>query len=310
MRIATLQPYLTDIVSSLGLTGQLVGCTHLCSVPEGAMKPIRLTSASPLNISARLSADEARLSGELSSWPVDIDGLYAAKPDLVLTQCRSPERRAFAAWAEGALEKIVGRRVRVYCAEVKTLQGMYDTFEEVAVCAGRGREGRELALRVQSQLMDWGDNFYDRMKNKRVTVISSLSPLTLASGWIPSVIEVASAQPQMIVPGEADRVTTWQEIAEFKPDVVIVAPRGALLEESVRALKALERVPEWARIPAVKRGEVVFCDGVRLYSPGPKFLQGAGILFSAIAGLESGYITKRDEFYRLRFLELHRHRFL
>jgi hypothetical protein len=33
-------------------------------------------------------------------------------------------------------------------------------------------------------------------------------------------------------------------------------------------------------------------------------------LVSAMAGLDAGYITKRDEFHRLRFVELHRHRFL
>ena len=36
----------------------------------------------------------------------------------------------------------------------------------------------------------------------------------------------------------------------------------------------------------------------------------AAVLLSAMAELDSGYITKRDEFYRLRFVELHRHRFL
>lgn len=314
MRIVTLQPYLTDTVASLGLAGELVGCTHLCSIPYGAPNPVRVTSVSGTSGAglpvAKLSPDDTRLVAELTSWPVELDSLYAAKPDLILTQCKAGDRVAFTSWAEEALSKTLGRRVRLYCAEVKTLQGMYDTFEEIAVCAGRGREGRELAQRIKSQLLDWGDNFYERMKNKRVTVLSSLNPLTVASGWIPSVVELASAQPQMVVPGEPDKGTTWREVVEFKPDVIVVAPRGASLEESVRALKALERVPEWESIPAVKRGEVIFCDGVRLYSPGPKFLQGAGILFSAIAGLESGYITKRDEFYRLRFLELHRHRFL
>jgi iron complex transport system substrate-binding protein len=309
MRIVTLQPYLTDTVLSLGLEAQLAGCTHLCSVPEGANQVVKVTTPSAA-AGATLSADESRLASELTSWPVDLDALYAVKPDLIVTQCKASDRVAFTTWAEEALSKVMGRKVRVYCAQVKTLQGMYDTFEEVAVCAGQGRAGRELAHRVKSQLLDWGDNFYERLKNKRVTVLSSLKPLSLASSWIPSVIELASALPQMIVPGEEDRVTTWREVVEFKPDVIVVAPRGASLEESVRALKALERVPEWESIPAVKRGEVIFCDGLRLYSPGPKFLQGAGILFSAIAGLESGYITKRDEFYRLRFLELHRHRFL
>jgi hypothetical protein len=60
----------------------------------------------------------------------------------------------------------------------------------------------------------------------------------------------------------------------------------------------------------VKRGEVIFCAGIDLYRPGARFLKGAAILVSAIAGLDSGYITERDEYFKVRYLELHRHRFM
>ena len=96
----------------------------------------------------------------------------------------------------------------------------------------------------------------------------------------------------------------------FRPDVIIVAPCGATLEESLRSLKELEAAPEWEDIPAVKRGEVIFYEGVELYQPGPRFIKGVAVMVSAVAGLDSGYITKKDEFYRLRFVELHRHRFM
>jgi iron complex transport system substrate-binding protein len=187
---------------------------------------------------------------------------------------------------------------------------MYEAFEEIGVLVGKAREGRELANRIKAQLMVWGDSFYDRMKNKRVTVLSSVSPLRVAGRWVPDIIKTASAQPQMLAVNELDAPTTWAEVATFRPDVLVVAPEGASLQESVKTLPTLERVAQWSDLPAVKRGEVIFCEGTGLYRPGPKILTGAAVLFSAIAGLESGYITKRDEFFRLRFVELHRHRFL
>jgi iron complex transport system substrate-binding protein len=241
---------------------------------------------------------------------VDLDLLYGSKPDLIITATRAADPAAFTAFAEEALQRVIGRKIKVLCTSVRTMQGMYDSFEEIGKAAGRAREGRELAQRMQAQLMDWVDNFYERMRNKRVSVVSRLQPLSLAGDWIPTLVELASAEPQFVVAGEPDKATTWRAIADFRPDVILVAPRGLTLEESVRTLTALEKVPEWQHIPAVKRGEVIFSDGSCLYAPGPKFLQGAAILFSGIAGLESGYITKKDEFFRLRFLELHRHRFL
>ena len=157
--------------------------------------------------------------------------------------------------------------------------------------------------------MDWSDSFYPRMKNKRVTVLSSVAPLRLAGKWVPDLVKSASGTSQHFVAGDGEKETSWSEIAAFRPDVIIVAPDGYSLEESVKTLKYLERAKEWEGLPAVKRGEVVFCDGLGLYRPGPKLLSGAAVLISAIAGLESGYITKRDEFFRLRWVELHRHRF-
>jgi ABC-type Fe3+-hydroxamate transport system substrate-binding protein len=103
---------------------------------------------------------------------------------------------------------------------------------------------------------------------------------------------------------------TWEELAAFAPDSIMVAPRGKTVTESVRYLRKLEEAPQWETMPAVKRGEVVFADGVRIYQAGAGLLEGAGMLVSAMAGLDAGYITKREEFYRLRFVELHRHRFL
>jgi iron complex transport system substrate-binding protein len=137
-----------------------------------------------------------------------------------------------------------------------------------------------------------------------------VNPLRVAGRWIPDIVKTASAQPQFLAVNEMDKATTWREVEAFRPDVIVIAPEGFSLEESVKTLPILERVGEWSGLPAVKRGEVIFCEGVGLYRPGPKLLKGAAVLFSAIAGLESGYITARDEFFRLRFVELHRHRFL
>ena len=80
--------------------------------------------------------------------------------------------------------------------------------------------------------------------------------------------------------------------------------------EGIRHLPTLQGLPNWEGLPAVKRGDVIFADGVSLYDAGPGFLRGAAVVVSALASLESGYITKRDEYVKLRFVELHRHKFL
>jgi iron complex transport system substrate-binding protein len=110
--------------------------------------------------------------------------------------------------------------------------------------------------------------------------------------------------------GQAGREVTWDEIVAFKPDVIIVAPRGFDVNASARLFKRFEKLPGWEDVSAVKRGEVVFAPGLGLFDrPGPRIRDAMAILISAIAGLDSGYITPRDSFYRLRWIELQRHRF-
>lgn len=309
MRVVTLQPFLTDILSYLGAVPDLVGVSHLCEVPSDAVVASVVTA--PAVVASKKAHPELdRLARGISPLCVDIDKLLGVNPDLILTDVAEADPAPFCSWAEGVLEKELGRRIRVRAFSIRSLQMMYDAFEEIGVAIGKAREGRELTNRLKAQMMDWGDNFYPRMKNKKVTVLSGVNPLRVAGRWIPDIIKTASAQPQVHAVNELDKATTWNEISAFRPDVIVVAPEGASLEESVKTLASLERVSQWDDIPAVKRGEVIFCEGTGLYRPGPKILKGAAVLFSAIAGLESGYITKRDEFFRLRFVELHRHRFL
>ncbi len=99
------------------------------------------------------------------------------------------------------------------------------------------------------------------------------------------------------------------KIIAFHPDVIIVAPRGMELKASLASFKELSKLKGWEELPAVVRGEVIFTDGIKhFYNPTDGLVDSMAVLLSGIAGFESGYIAERDTFYRLRWLELHRHR--
>ena len=299
MRIVSLQPYLTDIAYSLGVGASVVGVSHLCDAKSGDTSPMVVTSAAPIKAP---NADVETLLKALCLFPVSLEALKSAQPDFILTSCVHENPESFSRLAEGALRVLLGRKVTVCSVTITNFEQMLEGCGVVGSALGRVRDGYDIASRIKAQLMDWGSNFYDRMKNKKVTVLLSVAPLTVAGLWIPDIVKLFSGKPQFDEGGEPHR--------SFRPDIIVVAPEGATVEQSVKTFKELQMVPQWEDIPAVKRGAVVFADGVNLYRPGPRFVQGAAVLLSAMAELDSGYITKRDEFYRLRFVELHRHRFL
>ena len=319
MRIASLSPALTDLVRQLGAAASLVGVTSGCDLSsEKDVNAAIVTDSSP----AKASSSELALQEFLSFEPVDLQALRDCKPDIVLALVPDeiilpgdPRGQAGA----GAIElqdlklklsaALQNDKIKLVAVRPRTLEGIYSVYEEVGSAIGCRPAGHDRAQRLKSQLVNWADNFYDRMKNKKVTFLSSIAPFKLGGLWIPDMISLCSAVSQQRTSGQEDAEVTWDEILAFPPDVIIVAPRGMELKASLASFKELSKLKGWEELPAVVRGEVIFTDGIKhFYNPTDGLVDSMAVLLSGIAGFESGYIAERDTFYRLRWLELHRHR--
>ncbi len=309
MKIVSLEPFITDILDFCGAGPLIVGHTHRCQLLDSSLQPAVVTTADETQLSAA-NPDDHRIVRGLASSPVDVKKVVALAPDLILTRMSDSDRITFTPFAEEYFEAWVGKRVLIKDVSIISLATMYEEIEAIGARVGRGRETRELAGRIKAQLMGWADSFFDRSRGKKVVLLSGVEPLKTESLWFPSFAKLFSAQLFSRDVKQREKILQWSEIRDFRPDVVLVAPPEGGLSACVRSLQVLEKLDGWDALPAVKRGDVVFCDGAALYRPGPRFLRGAAVFVSAIAGLESGYITQRDEFFKLRYLELHRHRFL
>lgn len=192
-----------------------------------------------------------------------------------------------------------------------TLEQIQESCIELADLLGVKPLGVAFSHLVKAQLMDWADNFHERTKGKRVSFLGGVEPLKLSGLWIPDLIGLCSSVSQHRFPGQNDLTISSSELIDFKPDVIIVGPAKFDIKSSVKLINNLKTIPGWDNIPAVKRGEVIFCDGSKYFHQfGPAITDSMAILISAIGGMDSGYITPREVFYRIRYIELHRHRFL
>jgi len=307
MQIVSLNPAFTDILCALHDGAKMCGVTHLCAPSAKECNPIVVTTptATPSN-----DFERQKLLAGLTNLGIDWSALEKARPSVIVTTVLDDNPPDFIAWAEGYLANVLSRKVRIVSLDIITLDGLFDAYGKLGTLIGSGALGRDRAQRMKSQILDWSRNLYDRVRNKKVVVLSSVSPFAVAGCWIPDVVQLASGRPLHPEHKKLSVPISWDELVAFAPDTILVALQGKTLQESLRTINVLEALDDWDRLPAVKRGEVVFSDGQRLYSAGPKFIEGVGVLISAMAGLDSGYIKKKDEFYRLRFVELHRHRLL
>ncbi len=303
MRIISLSNYLTDTVIALGLEGQLVAVSCDSILPEGCSDVQRLESLEESAMPAQ--------NNVLDGFFFDIRKIAQLAPDLVLAPAGTDdELEDLSCRIKGELEILGVESVKVRLYAPKRLSDVFALIEDVGKRANNAAKGHDLAQRYQSQLLDWARNFYDRTHHKRVSFLASVDPFILAGGWISDMISECSAVPQLQIGAELLQQVSWEEIVKFRPDVLIVALRGVDLNSTLRSFKQLQLLPSWEDLLAVKRGEVFFADGeTYFYKPGPKIVGSMGILVSAIAGMDSGYITPRDSFFRLRWLELMRHKF-
>src|SRR5271165_1309297 len=86
MRIVSLLPSLTELVCSLGKSGELVGVTHECDYPPCVLELPHLTR-SRITAAATSAEIDALVAGHDGSlYELDQDLLAKLEPDLILTQ--------------------------------------------------------------------------------------------------------------------------------------------------------------------------------------------------------------------------------
>ncbi len=308
MRIIAFEPFAVDILARFGAEWELVGISHRVDASSKASQAVVLTR--PQQQAGAIGDDERRLAEGLTRDALDVSTLKRLAPNVVVADVGEADKSEFISWAESYLLREVGSAVKVQDVSVNSLEAVYRVIEDLGALVGNAVDARALASNIEAQLMQWADSFFDRCRGKQVVVLSHVEPIVVEGRWFPDLIRMLGGAAMQRAPGLLGLPVTWSELVAARVDVIVVAPEGASLTQSVKTLPVLQALPGWDDIPAVKRGEVIFAPGIDLYRPGPRFLKGAAILVSAAAGLDSGYITERDEYVKVRYLELHRHRFL
>jgi iron complex transport system substrate-binding protein len=299
VRVVALETYLSEMTRALVGEGSLVG-----TVEKTHIQPDYETKL----LTEQRYASKKNVLEKLSRHKIDIELLKETLPDCILTNLPEPELLPM---LKEELSHAFGRPVALFHHDPVRLDDVFVMFEALGKQLKVPDKGRLIASKVKAQMMDWCANFYDRMKNKRVTLFSGVEPFSLGARWIPDMIRMTSAQPQVLSGLREDFLIEWNEVVKFNPDVIIVAPKQLEFKECLKLFPKLNELPDWEKIYAVKRGDVFFTDGRRYFNtPTTKLIESMGILISCLAGFESGYITERDSSFKLRYLEMHRHKFL
>ena len=245
-RIISLSPALTESLFAAGGGPRLVATVAASDYPPSARHVPRLGDAANLSLEA----------------------LVARRPDLVLV------------WRSGNPPRLVARLrelgIPVYVSEVRSLDGVAETLEELGILAGEPRRGRAAAAEFRLGL-DALRRRYGDAAPLRVFYQVWPQPLITVGGphLISRALELCGGQN---VFGEFDHLApkvTVEAVLARDPEVIVAAGAEG-------AADPLAPWAAWPELRAVRAHNLITIDADLLHRPTPRLLDGARHLCRAL----------------------------
>jgi iron complex transport system substrate-binding protein len=286
-RIASLLPSATEIVCALGCGDRLVGVSHECDFPPGVSGHPVLTEPKvrPDGTSVQIHAEvEGIVRDGLSVYRIKTERLRALAPDLIVTQDQCEVCAVSLGEVERAAREVLDHDVTIVSLRTTRLAGLWDDIQRVAAAAGVPAAGQALVDRLRDGFDAMGRRAERATKRPRVAFIEWVEPLMLGGNWVPELVTlVGGSDDGLVAPGAHSAWTDWHTLAEYAPEVILVAPCGFTIDQALRDLPLLTSRPEWPELPAVAAGRVFVVDGSTYFNrPGPRLLDSTEILAHAM----------------------------
>ena len=282
-RIVSLLPSATEIVCALGLEDALVGVTHECDFPPGAVAGVPRLTASRISHETMTSAEidhavRSQLDGHGSIYDLDEEQLRALAPDLIITQELCDVCAVSYKTVEQAA-RVFETDVRVVSLEPNTLADIFANIRTVGELTGREAEADTLVAQLALRVDALAAALAGVARRPRTLMLEWLEPPFAPGHWVPEQVALAGGDHTFGRAGKPSRQTTAEAIRDYAPEVVVLIPCGYYTEDILRALKSA-RLPEgWHDLEAVRAGEVWAVDATSYFSrPGPRVVDGAEIL--------------------------------
>lgn len=281
-RIVSLLPSTTEIVCALGLEDALVGVTHECDYPPSVARKPRLTASriSHDRMSSREIDHEVRaqLDGHGSIYSLDERALAELRPDLIITQELCEVCAVNYRTVRNAARLLEGD-ARVVSLEPRNIRDIFDTIRAVGELTGRMDQAVSLVGKLTGRLDALATALAGNESRPRTLVVEWLEPLFAPGHWVPEQVALAGGEASFGHAGGASRTTSPEEVRDYAPDAVVLAPCGYYKEDVLRALETARLSPLWAELPAARSGNVWAVDAAAYFSrPGPRVVDGAEIL--------------------------------
>jgi iron complex transport system substrate-binding protein len=270
MRVVSLLPSATEIVYALGV--EPVGVSHECDYPpEAAEKP----AVNRSRVDAEASSEEIdsqvleAKEGE-GVYDIDLDTLARLDPDLVVSQGICDVCAVDSVLVRDAIDQL-GLDCEVLTTDPHSLDDVFSDIRRIGAATETEERAGELVAALEARVR--AVETTDADERPRVAVLDWTDPVMTAGHWVPEMVEMAGGSYGLADPGGRSRPREWADIREYDPEVLVVAPCGFDLDQTMENLTDLTEREGWDELTAVREGRAYALDGHQYVNrPGPRLV--------------------------------------
>ncbi|MFQ3319070.1 MAG: iron complex transport system substrate-binding protein [Natronomonas sp.] len=270
MRVVSLLPSATEIVYALGV--EPVATSHECDYPpEATDLPSVVDSrvdadASSADIDAQVQ--DAESTGGV--YEIDRETLAEVDPDLVISQGICEVCAVDTVVVESAIEEL-GLDCDLLTTDPHSLEDIFDDIRRIGEALDRSERADELLADLRARVDAVEAAAAESGIRPEVAILDWLDPVMVAGHWVPELVELAGGRYGLADPGDASTPREWAQICEYDPDILIAAPCGFELDQTVENLTDLTDRDGWKQLRAVRMNRAYMMDGHHLMNrPGPR----------------------------------------
>jgi iron complex transport system substrate-binding protein len=282
LRLISFLPAATEMAFALGLGDQLSGVKNECDFPAAARtKPVVVRPSLPLETMSLREIDTQvakRMGSGQSLYEVDERLLESIAPTHILTQelcqvCAPSGNEIIRALAALPVKP------QILWFTPHSIEEIFGNLRALGAATGRLEKAEEIIAAARERLQRVAEQARKTKNCPRVFCLEWIDPYYCCGHWAPEMIELAGGCDALGRKGRDSVRVSWEDIAAWAPEILIVSPCGFDTEKAVAQAEQLRQQPGWGDLPAVKDGRVYAVDANAYFArPGPRVVDGVELL--------------------------------
>ena len=271
IKIVTLIPSATEIVSFLGQKNSIIGRSHECDYPYDLNHVAKLTSPK-INVEGTSGQIDTQinkiLENSLSVYKVDVPKLKALNPDYIITQAHCEVCAVSLSEVEDIVSKNLNKNTKIISLQPNTLKDVFNDIKRVAKELNIENKFNIKIIQELSDRLEKIRKLASKIKSKpTVACIEWIDPLMMAGNWIPEMVDIAGGIHILGQSGKDSHWIKFNEILEKNPDIIIFLPCGFNIEKTKSELKNfLNQNNNWQKLKSFKNKKFYVADGNHFFN--------------------------------------------